>query len=57
MRNIKTTVIRNVIVALGTVSKGPVQGLGVLEIRGPVENMQTAALFRSVRILRRVLET
>ena len=50
-------VIAIVIGALGTVTKGLVQGLEVLEIRGRVEALQTTALLRSARILRRVLET
>ena len=42
--------------ALGTVTKGLIKGLEDLEIRGPVETIQTTALLRSARILRRVLE-
>ena len=53
----KVTVIAIVIVALGTVSKGLVQGVEDLEIRGQVETIQTTTLLRSARILRRVLET
>ena len=53
----KVTVIPIVIVTLGTIIKGLVQGLKVLEIRGRVENIQTIELLRSARILRRVLET
>ena len=33
------------------------KGLEVLEIRGRVETIQTTALLRPARILRRVLET
>ena len=51
------TVISIVIGATGTVTKGLVQGLENLEIRGQVETIQTTALLRSARILRRVLET
>ena len=40
-----------------TVDKGLVQGLEDFEIRGRVENIQTTALLRSARILRRVPET
>ena len=47
--NIKVTIISIVIGALGTVTKGLVQGLEDLEI--------TAALLRSAKILSRVLET
>ena len=55
--NMKVTVIPIVIGALGTVTKRSVQGLEELEIRGRVEIIQTMALLRSNRILRRVLET
>ena len=55
--NIKVTVIPIVIGALGTVTKGLVQELEDLEIRRRVETIQTAALLRSVRILRTVLAT
>ena len=51
----KVTVIPIVIGAFGTVTKGLVQGLGNLEIRR-METFQTAALLRSARILRSVLE-
>ena len=51
------TVIPVVISALGTVTKGLVQGLEDWEIRGRVETIRTAALLRSARILRRVQET
>ena len=51
------TIIPIVISALGTVTKGLVQGLEDLEIIGWVETIQTTALLRSARILRRVLET
>ena len=53
----KVTVISIVICALGTVTKGLVQELEDLEIRGRVETIQTTALLRSARIQRRVLET
>ena len=55
--NIKVTVIPFVICALGTVTRGLVKGQENLEIRERVEAIQTTALLRSVRILRRVLET
>ena len=45
------------ICCLDTVSKGLVQGLENLEIKGRVETIQTTALLRSARILRTVLET
>ena len=53
----KVTVIPIVIGTLITVTKGLVQGLEDLEIRGRVETIQTRPLLRSTRILRRVLET
>ena len=55
--NIKVTVIPIVIGGLGTVTKGLVTGLEDLEIRGQEETIQSTALLRSSRILRRVLET
>ena len=53
----KVTVIPIVIGALGTVTKGLVQELEDLEIRGRMETLQTTAGLRLARILRRVLET
>ena len=53
----KVTVIPIVIGTLGTVIKGLIKGLDDLEIRGRVETIQTTALFRSARVLQRVLET
>ena len=55
--DMKVMIIPIVIGALCTVTKGLVQGLKGLEIRGRVETIQTTALLRSDRILRRVLET
>ena len=55
--NMKMTVISLIVGALGTISKALEQGLKDLEIKGQVETIQTTALFRLVRILRRVLET
>ena len=52
----KLTVIPTVIGEFRTIPKGMVKGLGELEIRGYVETIQTAALLRLARILRRVLE-
>ena len=52
--NMKGTVILIVIGALGTVTKGLVQGQKDLEIKGQVKIIQTTA---SARILRRVLKT
>ena len=47
----KVSVLSIIIGALGTVTKGLVQGLEDLEISGRVETIQTTALLRSVRIL------
>ena len=49
--NMTVTMIPKEFGALGTVTKGLVQGLGDLEIKGRLENIQTTALLRSVRIL------
>ena len=53
----KVTVIPIVIGAFGTIPKGLVVGLEELEIEGWAETIQTTALLRSARVLRRVLET
>ena len=55
--NLKVTIIPIVIGAFSTVTKGLVAGLEELEITGRAKNIQTTALLRSARILRRVLET
>ena len=57
MWNMKVTVIQVVIGTLGTIPKKLVKGLEDSEIWGYVEPIQTTALLKSVRILRRVLET
>ena len=54
--NMEMNLIQIVSSAIGTVIKGLVQRLEDLEIR-QVETIQTTALLRSDRILRRVLET
>ena len=46
-----------VIGALGTITKRLLKGLGDLEVGGRVETIQTTALLRTARILRRVLGT
>ena len=46
-----------VIGALGTITQGLLKGLEDLEISGRVETIQTPALLRKARILRRVLKT
>ncbi len=53
----KVFIIPIVIGALGKVTEGLVQGLEDLEITECVEPVQTTALLRLVRILRRVLVT
>ena len=53
----KITEIPLVICALGTIPKCLVKGHEDVEIRGQVESIQTTALSRSARILRRVLDT
>ena len=55
--NMKVTIVPNVIDASGTVTKGLLKGLEDLEVGGRVETIQTTALLRTARILRRVLET
>ncbi len=52
--------VRNVpivIDAFGTLTKGLLKGLEDLEVGGRGETIQTIALLRTARILRRVLET
>ena len=53
----KVTIIPIVIGAFGTVTKGLLKGLDDLEVGGRVETIQTTALSKTARILRRVLET
>ena len=55
--NMQVTIIPIVIGAFGTVTKGLLKGLEDLEVGGRVETIQTIALLRTARILRRVLET
>ena len=55
--NMKVTIVPIVIGALGTITKGLLQGREDLEMGGRVETIQTTALLRTARILRRVLET
>ena len=52
----KVTVIPIVIDALGTATKGLIQGMGELEIKGRLETIQFTILLRSVSVLRKVLE-
>ena len=53
----KVTVIPIAADTLETVTKNLEKRLEELEIRGRIETIQTTALLRSARILRRVLET
>ena len=55
--NMKMTIIPIVIGVLGTLTKCLLKGLEDLEVGKRVESIQTAALLRTARILRRVLET
>ena len=55
--NMKVTIIPIVIGAFSTVTKGLLKGLEDLEVGGRVETIQTTALLKTARILRRVLET
>ena len=55
--NMKVMFMPIIIGAFTSVTKGLIQGLEDLEIKGRVETIQTTALLRAVRILRRVLET
>ena len=53
----KVTIVPIVIGAFGTVTKVLLKGLEDLEVGGWVETIQTTALLKTARILRRVLET
>ena len=55
--NMRVTVIPSVVGVLGKGHKGLERGLEELKIRGQIETIQTTALLRSARTLRRVLET
>ena len=55
--NMQVTIMPIVIGAYGIVTKGLLKGLEDLEVGGRVEIIQTTALLRAARILRRVLET
>ena len=55
--NMKVTIIPIVIGAFGTVTKGLFKGLEDLEVGNREETIQTTALLKTARILRRVLET
>ena len=53
----KVTMISIVIGSFDTVTKGILKGLKNWEVGGRVETIQTIALLKTARILRRVLET
>ena len=55
--NMQVTIILIVIGAFGKVTKGLLKGLEYLEVCRRVKTIQTTALLRTARILRRVLET
>ena len=55
--NMKVTIVTIVIGALGTIIKGLLKGPEDLEIGGRVETIQTTALLKTARILRRFLES
>ena len=51
------SIVPIVIGAFGTVTEGLLKGLENLEVGGQVETIQTIALLKTARTLRRVLET
>ncbi len=51
------TIVPIVIGAFGKVAKGLLKGLEYFEVGARVETIQTTALLKTARILRRVLET
>ena len=55
--NIKVTIIPIVIISFGTVTKGLLKWLDDLKVGRWVETVQTTALLRTARILKRVQET
>ena len=55
--NMKVTIVPIVIGAFSTVTKGLLKGLEDLGVGRRVETIQTTALLKTARILRRVLET
>ena len=52
----KVTIVPIVIGAFGIVTKGLLKGLADVEVGGRVETIQTTALLKTAKILRRVLE-
>ena len=55
--NMKVPIVPIVIGAFGTVTEGLLKGLEDLEVGGRVKTIQTTALLKIARILRRILET
>ena len=55
--NIKVSIVPIVIGTFGIVTEGLLKGLEDLEVGGRMETIQTTALLKTARILRRVLET
>ena len=55
--NMQMTIMPIVIGAFGRVTKRLLKGLEDSQVGGRVETIQTTALLRTARILRRVLET
>ena len=55
--NMRVKVIKIIICTFRTVPKGLERELEEVEIRGRIEIIQTTALLRATRILRKVLET
>ena len=55
--NMKVTIVPIVIGAFGTITKGLLRGLEDFEVGGRVETIQTTALLKTARVLRRILET
>ena len=55
--NMKVTIIPIVIGAFETVTKGLLKGLEDLEVGGRLETIQTTALLRTTRTLRKILES
>ena len=53
----QVTIIPIVIGVFDTETKGSLKGLEDLDVGGRVETIQSTALLRTTRILRRVLET
>ena len=53
----KVTIVPIVIGTFGTVTKGLLKGLEDLEVGWRVEIIQTTALLKTARIMRRILET